>query len=433
MALTTSWRDRLQPASFRGVTFSVESDESTFGRRVQVHEYPGRDKPWTEDLGRATRRISVNAYLIGDDYPEHRDRLIAAIETAGPGTLVHPWYGEMTGSIDGQVRVTHSDAEGRMCRIAFQFVESGELSFPIAGIATDQKILSSAGLLDEALSAAMEALSLDGLPDFIQSGILADGADMLGKIADTFMLVDSGVAAAMRLMQGDLSVVLMPPSAADKFVRTLQMAWRAGSRLTGDVADLTTMITLISGVAVDPGLAPHGVWENDAGTVVVQKQQRNLIASALRITAISNAARAVAQLPRPPRLSAVNATATARPTHPALGLWQETSKRRLVTWDDLQGMRTSLNTAVDREQLRVTDDSLFLALGTLRADINGDISERLEQTEKTVSRLPRGVQPALVLAAEWYDDAGRESDILGRNAIKHPGFIPVMPLRVPAR
>ncbi|WP_171555545.1 DNA circularization N-terminal domain-containing protein, partial [Shigella sonnei] len=73
-----NWRDNLYDASFRGVPFSVESDEGSFGRRVQVHEYPNRDKPYTEDLGRATRRLTINAYLVGDDYAEQRDRLITA-------------------------------------------------------------------------------------------------------------------------------------------------------------------------------------------------------------------------------------------------------------------------------------------------------------------------------------------------------------------
>lgn len=90
-----SWKDNLRPASFRGVPFQVDDDEGTFGRRVQVHEYPNRDKPYTEDLGRATRRFTINAYLVGNDFFEARDRLIVAIDTPGPGTLVHPYYGEV--------------------------------------------------------------------------------------------------------------------------------------------------------------------------------------------------------------------------------------------------------------------------------------------------------------------------------------------------
>ncbi len=73
-----------------------------------VHEYPNRDKPFTEDLGRATRRMTINAYLVGDDMPINAIVSLALLKTGGPGTLVHPQNGEMQGSYRRQVRVTHS-------------------------------------------------------------------------------------------------------------------------------------------------------------------------------------------------------------------------------------------------------------------------------------------------------------------------------------
>ena len=86
----SGWRSRLRDASFRGVPFLLDDDEGTFGRRVQVHEYPQRDKPFTEDLGRATRRISINAYLVGDDYDEQRNKLIGAPSRDGCETVCEP-------------------------------------------------------------------------------------------------------------------------------------------------------------------------------------------------------------------------------------------------------------------------------------------------------------------------------------------------------
>ncbi|HHG0355951.1 TPA: DNA circularization N-terminal domain-containing protein, partial [Escherichia coli] len=47
-----TWKDRLQGASFRGVPFKVEEESAGTGRRVETHEYPNRDKPYTEDLGK---------------------------------------------------------------------------------------------------------------------------------------------------------------------------------------------------------------------------------------------------------------------------------------------------------------------------------------------------------------------------------------------
>lgn len=436
---SSGWRDRLRDASFRGVPFSVDDDDASFGRRVQLHEYPKRDKPYTEDLGRAARRLTINAYVIGDDYADKRDRLIAAVETEGPGTLVHPQYGEMQGSINGTVKVSHSSSEGRMSRISFEFVESGELTFPVAGVATAQQLGQSGGLFDDAIDSMFSAFGLSGVADFIQNDVIADATAMINTVADAFKMVDSGVSAAMRLLQGDLSVILMPPSTANDFVRALQKAWRAGDRLSGDTSDLVTMIKTMSGITLDPGLSPRGTWPTDSGSVVTQRTQSNLVASAIRSTAISTATSTVTTLAQPRNVPAQTTAAGGESdiiniTHPALDGAQSVSPGNAPpNWEDLNDIRTALNAAIDQEQLRISDDYLFQQISVMRADLNRDISARLAQVERTAQRTPDDVLPALVLAAAWYDDAGRESDILNRNTIRHPGFVPVEPLRVPVR
>jgi len=468
-----SWKDNLQDASLRGIPFKVDEDEATFGRRVQVHEYPNRDKPWAEDLGRATRRFSVQAYLIGDDYFEQRNRLIEAIEKPGSCTLVHPYYGEMTVVVDDAVRISHSQNEGRMCRVSFSFIESGELSFPTAGLATGQKLSSSVSFLDDAISSAFGAFGMDGMPDFLQDGVLDEASGMFSTVTSAFQYVDSGVSSASRLMQGDLSVLLSPPSSGMSFVNRLQTMWRAGSRLTGNASDLMSMIKGLTGVTVDSGLAPRGVWNTDSKTAQTQTIQRNYVAQAVRTTAISEAAAAVTNLPQPANrtvtrqqdplqpvrvshpavtniqpvsgvTSAVSASNAATTTDAASsasvitasassGVTSSTDSGAVITWDDLDQVRDSLNGAIDREMERVSDDGLYQALVTVRTDLNRDISARLEQVERMTERTPSQVMPALVLAADWYDSASRTGDITARNGIRHPGFVPVQTLRVPVR
>ncbi len=128
-----TWKDRLQDASFRGVPFKVEEESAGTGRRVETHEYPNRDKPYTEDLGKVTFRPSITAYVVGDDCFDQRDRLIEALNKPGPGTLVHPTYGELKVCVDGEVRVSTSKSEGRIVRFDLKFVEAGELSYPTSG------------------------------------------------------------------------------------------------------------------------------------------------------------------------------------------------------------------------------------------------------------------------------------------------------------
>ncbi|EOG3244184.1 DNA circularization protein, partial [Salmonella enterica] len=249
---------------------------------------------------------------------------------------------------------------------------------------------------------------------------------------------------AMRLLQGDLSVILMPPSAASDFVNALQMAWRSGDRLRGSTSDLVTMIKTMSGITLDPGLSPRGTWPTDSGSAVKQKMQRNMIAAAIRTTAISTAVHAVTTLAQPrdaPGVRGVNQPAGTgsdsdiiNVMHPALdGVQTVGNGSSPPNYEDLKAIRTALNAAIDQEQLRIRDDVLFQQISVMRTDLNRDISARLAQVERTALRTPDDVLPALVLAAAWYDDAGRESDILTRNPVPHPGFIPVEPLRVPVR
>ncbi|NKG32124.1 DNA circularization protein [Erwinia rhapontici] len=445
--MAAKWKDYLQDASLRDVPFKVSEDEATFGRRVQVHEYPQRDKPFAEDMGRATRKFSVQAYVIGDDFFIQRNKLIEAIEKPGACTLVHPYYGEMEVILDETVRVSHSVDEGRMCRITFSFVEAGELSFPTSGIATGSKLNWAVAALDDCISSAFESFGLDGMSDFMQSDVIKEATDMVDTITAVYQYVDSGITAASRLLQGDLSVLLSPPSSGMTFVNKLQTMMRAGLKLNGDASDLMSAAKSFSAVALLQGLSPRYAWKTDSKTTQATTVQRNHIAQAIRTVALSEAAYTVINLPQPPAVTVTeqNSTQPVKVPHPAVndiiedsaggspGVTTSTNTANVPSWDELADVRESFNAAIDQEMVRVTDDALFLALRQVRTDLNNDISTRLEQVSRVTVRTPLEVVPALVLAADWYDSAARESDITARNGIRHPGFVPVQPLRVPVR
>lgn len=433
-----SWKDRLQDASFRGVPFKVEGEGAAVGRRVETHEFPNRDKPYTEDLGKITFRPNITAYVVGDDCWEQRDRLIEALNKPGPGTLIHPTYGEVSVCVDGEVKVTTTASEGRMVRFDLQFVEAGELSYPTAGAATANTLASSCSALDDCISDNFNKFGMGGMPDFVQGDVIERATGILSYASGAMSMVDSYVADAARLMQGDISVLLPPPSSGKGYVEALQKVWRTGNRLYGNASGVMKMIKGLSGITLGHDMAPRGVWKTDSKTTQSSKEQGNYVASAARTTAISEAAYAVTTLPAHP--AAVNiaqsqqATGFPSVTHPALNnAPTETVPVDVPTFDELVDIRDTLNAAIDKELSRTTDDRVFLALRRVKSDLNNDIKTRLSQTEKTVVRTPDEVTPALVLAATWFDNAARENDIIGRNAVAHPGFVPVSPLRVPVR
>ena len=444
LSSSSGWCDRLQDASFRGVPFKVEAESAGTGRRVETHEYPNRDKPYTEDLGKVTFRPSITAYVVGEDCFDQRDRLTEALNKPGPGTLVHPTYGELKVCVDGEIRVSTSKSEGRIVRFDLKFVEAGERSYPTSGVATAQTLTSSCSALDDCISDSFGDFDIDGVADFVQNAVISNAGTMLGYVSDAMKVVDSAVSDAARLLQGDISVLLPPPSSGKNFVEQVQKMWRTGKRLSGDTSDLVTMIKTLSGVSLGDDLQPRGVWKTDSKTTATVTRQRNLVAAVLRTTAISEAAYTVTRLPAPgasattqsgqtPTTSGQN-TGWPSVTHPALNnAPEESGTVDLPTWEDLTAIRDTLNAATDKELARTTSDALFLVLLRVKTDLNADISTRLEQTSRVIRRTPGEVTPALVLAATWFDNAAREKDIIRRNAIAHPGFVPVISLKVPVQ
>ena len=144
-----TWKASLRPGSFRGAPFRVEQHESVGGRRLALHEYPLRDRPYPEDLGRKADRFEVEGFIIGAEYMAGRDRLVAALRAAGPGRLVHPWLGTFQVAVD-EFRVVETTAKGGMARIRMVFVEDGRNTYPRITANDD-------GLVGDAAAGAREA------------------------------------------------------------------------------------------------------------------------------------------------------------------------------------------------------------------------------------------------------------------------------------
>ncbi len=129
--LSNPWRDILlgTPASFRGVTFHVERGNRISGRRIVVHEYPKRNEPYSEDMGRHARRFSFTGYLIyhpNNDYVADREDLRVALEDDGPGSLVHPVFcqGGMMAVVE-RYTMEESNDKGGYTQFEMSFVEAG--------------------------------------------------------------------------------------------------------------------------------------------------------------------------------------------------------------------------------------------------------------------------------------------------------------------
>ena len=423
------WIFSLQPASFRGVSFKVSEDEATIGRRAVTHEFPQRDIPYTEDMGRKARRYSVSAYVIGDNFMAQRDRLLSALEAGGPGTLIHPFYGTLTVNVDGEVKCRHSRDNGGMCEISLQFVESGQLSYPTSGGATAQNVEGAAEAADDSFADKFLAdFDLTG-PGWISDGVIQNASDMLDDVISTFKVVDSAISDAARLLQGDLSVLFPPPSQGASIISRVQEMWAAGTSIYYNTDSALSAVDNLKNVTSLASLAPRGIWPTQSSTEQQIVSSTNAFSQLMRSTAITQSTRQFSALPTPTvsKYNNQKSTRAAITDSPR----QSTNTQILpASYDQLTQQRTSYNQIFDRESCRVIGDEPFISFEDLRQAVWLDIQKRLQMSAKMVTRTPDDITPAVVLAADWYDDASRGAEIVALNDIPHPGFVPPEPIRV---
>ncbi|WP_421205463.1 DNA circularization protein [Aeromonas enteropelogenes] len=422
-----SWTDRLQPASFRGVAFKVDGDDLQVGRRTVLHEYPGRDTPSVEDMGRETREYAISAYLIGPDFMAERDRLIEVLEQAGPGELVSPWYGRMNVVVMGKQRISHSKKDGGMCIVSFTFVESGEDEWPTSTPLSSSLLAGrSTSLLDRAQSAFASAFGLDGLPEWMSMATVEHASALFGNVADMLGSADGKMSAAMRLMQGELGVLMPPPSTAWTFSRRLADVLDAGKGSSSNARSLLSLSNRTAAASQTQSARPVGVWPTSAQDKQHADRLVNSVSELMRVNLIASSAQAVALMPPP---SQPVSTPARAPALDSVVVETPDEAVDMPTHDELEETRQTVISAIDKESERTTDDGVYQALRDLRRELVSTLRQQQQHSSKLVTRTPSDTVPALVLAAEWYDDAGRADELIAKNNLSHPGFVPPDPLR----
>lgn len=381
-----SWRDRLQQASFRGVGFHVENEEREGGRRVALHEYPLRDTPHAEDLGRKGRRFSIDAYLLGSDFDQARDALIEALETAGPGQLVHPRYGRMRVQVI-DFRVRHTSREGGYVRISIDCVEAGENARPDSIVDTRQVANDKADIAIDSIAASFAAtFSTNGVPEFVRAGALADLQAVFDTLNATIISVPSLSVLAPELtrLSGSLTSLIQQPS-------TLAV------EILGLFSDINTTVNAPLN-AFGSLRSLFGFGENIEGVPTT---------TASRKTQAANQAAVV---------SLVRQGALVESSRAAASVEYDSYSQAIAVRDDLaERLDAEMETAADE---------VYLALADLRVALVRDIAERGAQLPRLTTYTPPATLPALVVAHRIYGDASREAEIVSRNRIRHPGFVP---------
>lgn len=417
-----TWRKNLLPASFRGVPFFVESASYAGGRRMIVREYPQRDKASAEDNGMRARQFSITGFLVGKDFLAQQKRLIAVLEEKGSGTLVHPFYGEKTVVLSGNFNISVSTSAGGMCTVTMPFTEADTPVYPAATDDLASLARSSAGSLsDMAQERFASIFSLDGMPDFVRDSAIGKVADAVSGITETLnglvpgidqladelmggvrILVDTpaGLGSAIGNLIGSVKNVLDIPARASSMMQDMLRAVGAvstksasSSASASDAAMKLVALADASGSAASP---EKPLFNTPAR--VQEAANNNAIDELLRSEALANAAEATTVMP---------------PT--------------IV--DEMNDVRDAVTAALDREALYAPAETAD-TFAQLRLDVYKDMTERASSAARMREITLAQVMPAQAVAYDLYEDAARADEIVERNQILNPAFLPAEPLRV---
>lgn len=382
---------RMVGAAFRGVPFYVsDSNRGGGGRRVAVHEFPFRDTPWVDDLGRGARTFRLEGYVLGDDYIAQRNRLQEALENvADPGELVHPYWGVISAICTG-LDIHDGANDGRMASFSIDFIETPaqftvatEQSDPETAMsdAADAALLATAGDLADSYDA-------DGMPRFSLESAEAALVAATDAVAEALAPI-TGTTAELARMQQNVKIlraraatlVTAPIDALTAFRDTF------GALVDTAVgAPLEVMQAFIDAASFDPGVRPP----TTTATRLREQGNWDAITKALRNVLAIEAARLA------PRID-------------------------FVTYDEAVVARDQVAALLDA-QADAADDATYLALVEMRSLLTQNVPGERLLSRVVVVRKPAAV-PSLVLAYELNGNVDREAEIIARNRIRHPGFV----------
>ena len=405
-----SYRDRLKPGSFRGVPFKTPSSEHQGGIRGQVFEYPGSDQSAAQEMGLQVDRFTVTAIVIGPAYDYERNALIAALKKPGPGKLVHRFYGTFDAQLEpGQsYRVFEDQDKGGMATFTIPFIRAGKFSGPTMGLDSFARVKSAAGRSKLAvLQEMLDAFDTSG-PESVRDSVMQTLRD---------------VNNATTQVNGQISGLLAAPNQIAGQITTLGNSMAtlvATPSRFGELADgLYAIQAAIFGALANVGKALFSVSVTRDGTgqaaAKAQTDARKLVKallkarkdSALGVGVTANDAAVLGLVAKAATIEAVLAAAE---------MPYDSQENALATRDDL---------AAALEALAATSDYQTHAdLTDLRVELTRHLRDRGGALPAITNYTPAITLPALLIAHRVHGDARRSEEIIARNNIRNPCFVP---------
>ena len=408
-----NWRDRLLPASFRGVGFWIDQAKTPVGRKGQLHEYPQRDLPYFEDLGQQAKTHDLTAFIIGADCLEQRDKLLKALEQ-GSGELVHPWLGRLQVKV-GECDMTHTRQDGGLVTFSLKFYPDRPLPFPTATVSTQKVLLAKADtLLGSAVSRFEEVIvriqaariginnlrnSLTGVFDVIKEQLkpLIAQYKEITELVRAVKELPKEVAAEFKGLLGD--------------IKELKAFAKEGYR--GVIADVSQQLEAIR--KADAPKITTGKDTNAAAQAMADLVQDTLIVKVAQWVASMPVAAKPVKLLSTPSLDQQSK--------------QPISRQEVPATDDLQALQKDLVEALQMAKNKA-GPAHYQAISDVQDALVAHLKAVASSGVRLVTKSFQESLPALVVAYKQFSDATRVTEVVQRNEATNPLYLPPNDVKV---
>lgn len=401
------WLKTLWPASYKGVPFYFESDKEKGGRDNVKHVFPHRDLPYIEDMGEALRFYSGAAYVHGDNADALASALESALAAEGPGMLVVPYFGPVTVHCETFERATQRDQMGYVA-FELEFVRAGASSALISIPLLSSIAFASADTAASAIAATFsQAITTLNQPDYVVSAVsdtLLSAALAIDVLRQSYP-VDTGTSSSLRdavasflATTPDAITDSSPPDvAASAMLSIVGMVRQFADGVPADSAVRATL-ELVEAFP-DP---PPATAVTIAGKPYITPSASNATANAMAT------AQAI-------RLAALTAYAEA------------VLRRSFTSRPDGVTARGELAERFENELYNTNgaaNAALYVAIETLRGNVITWLNQLINTLAPVVTVQSARIMPSLALAWILYADPVRGDELVARNSVRNPAFMP---------
>lgn len=407
-----SFEDRLT-ASFRGVEFLLENVDGKGGRRAIPHAYPKKESGWTEDNGAVLTNQKISGRVVGKDYLTQLRNLLTALNTSGPGEMVHPWWGTQTVQV-GEVTHRFDNNEDLTAIVEFEVFESGKNLFPSASTDTASKLASAAGAAADSnnswFSSLWDGSALTGMGDMVDTFLtdlngftqglpstpssLQSWSNRLANIKDS---IGSLLAYPGKLGLQLTNLLYDVKSTVSDPIRALSVYDLLNSRWAGMRAEQSATGKLSRNVKVSNGFASA---VNTVSTTALNDSLNSNVAAFKQLV--------------------LNATVIGKASTVA-----ESDFSYAQQAQDIGDVLSEQLNDLAKTAIESGDRTSWRSFRSLRVALVNDINERALQLPSL--RVVTTTRPVPVALIAWRElgDAEQRADIISRNKISNPAIIPV--------